>query len=103
MTISSQLKLTPAQKRFLEKFDLYTGRGALPREYHSLRDSWKIQHRTMNWCMREGLLVKKGVSSKTGNPEFVVSPDVRTALGLSSRPIMYQFIRRRRRRSSVSV
>lgn len=101
--MTSQLKLTPAQKRFLEKFDLYTGRGALPQEYQDLRDAWRIQHRTMNWCQRTGLLVKKGTSVKTGNPEFVVSPDVRQALGLPERPISFNFMRRRRKRSSCAV
>ena len=99
----SQLKLTPAQKRFLEKFDLYTNRGALPQEYQDLRDAWKIQHRTMNWCQRTGLLVKKNCSAKTGNAQFIVSPEAREALGLPKKPISFDFMRRRRRRTSSAI
>lgn len=93
----TQLQLTPAQRRFIEEFDVYTRRGTEPREYNSLRDSWKIQHRTMNACRRSGLLVKRGVSSDGESPTFVINPELREALGLRPRIFVSKVLRPRKR------
>ena len=90
--MSCQIRLTPAQRRFIEKFDLYTAFGADPKEYHSLSDTWHIQHRTMNWCYRAGILKRV----LTGNePMFIVDPALRQLLGLPNRKInMERFMKR---------
>lgn len=90
-------RLTPAQRRFIEEFDIYTRRGTEPREYQSLRDLWHIQHRTMNWCQRMGLLARRGISEKTGNPVFVVNPEVREELGLRKPVFKTKLLRPRKR------
>jgi|GEM_PF-3104031 len=79
MTSSSQLKLTPAQRRFLERFDAYTSFGNTPREYLSLREEWHVQHRTMNWCYRKGFLKK---ATSANQVAFIVDPEKREALSL---------------------
>lgn len=91
------LKLTPAQKKFVQEFDVYTRRGTEPREYSSLRNSWRIQHRTMNACRREGLLVARGICSKTGNPMFVINPELRDSLGLRRQIFVCKILRPRKR------
>ena len=91
-------RLTPAQRRFIEEFDIYTRRGTEPREYRSLRDLWHIQHRTMNWCQRMGLLARKGIS-KTGDPVFVVNPEKRDELGLRKPVFKAKLLRPRKRLS----
>jgi len=95
----NQLKLTPAQRRFIEDFDAYTRKGTEPREYQSLRDQWKIQHRTMNWCYRTGILKRCGIEKKTGNPAFIVSPELRDQLGLAKRVFKTGVLRPRKRLS----
>lgn len=85
--MSPQIRLTPAQRRFIEQFDLYTAFGADPKEYQSLRDLWRIQHRTMNWCMRTGILKRISFSKTTGDPKFVINPELRQMLGLPERKI----------------
>ena len=95
----TSLRLTPAQKRFIEEFDIYTRRGTEPREYQSLRDLWRIQHRTMNWCQRMGLLARRGVSKQTGNPVFVVNPEKREELGLRTPVFKTKLFRPRKRLS----
>jgi len=74
----SNLKLTPAQKNFIERFDAYTANGANPRDYRHLREEWGVQHRTMNWCHRSGLIKKAAGESSL----FVVNPEKRRELGL---------------------
>jgi len=107
------IRLTPAQRRFLEQFDLYTAFGQDPKEYHSLRDIWHIQHRTMNWCHKVGILQQVSISKTTGNPKFIINPALRALVGLPARKInMERFtnkapkiikcnISRRRRKSAV--
>lgn len=82
--MSPQIRLTPAQRRFIEQFDLYTAFGADPKEYQSLRDLWRIQHRTMNWCHRMGILKYIPTGSEA---TFVVNPEFRQLLGLPNRKI----------------
>jgi hypothetical protein len=91
------LQLTPAQRRFIDEFDIYTRRGTEPREYGSLRDSWRVQHRTMNACRREGLLIQKGICQKTGNPTFIINPEFRDSLGLRRQIFVAKIFRPRRR------
>jgi len=93
----TNLRLTPAQRRFIEEFDIYTRRGTEPQEYQSLRDLWSVQHRTMNWCQRMGLLSRRGISSKTGNPVFVVNPEKREELGLRKPVFKAKLLRPRKR------
>lgn len=90
-------RLTPAQRRFIEEFDIYTHRGTEPREYRSLRDLWRVQHRTMNWCQRMGLLARSGISKQTGNPVFVVNPEKRVELGLQKQIFKTKTLRPRKR------
>ena len=92
-------QLTPAQKRFIEQFDCYTRRGTIPQEYQSLRDQWHVQHRTMNFCRRAGLLKPCGVEAKTGNTTFVVNPELREALGLAKQVFKSRLLRPRKRLS----
>jgi hypothetical protein len=84
MSTSPQIRLTPAQRRFIEKFDLYTAFGADPKEYQSLRDLWHIQHRTMNWCHRVGILKCVPTGSES---TFIVNPALRKLLNLPDRKI----------------
>lgn len=93
-------RLTPAQRRFIEEFDIYTRRGTEPREYRSLRDLWRVQHRTMNWCQRMGLLARRGIS-KTGDPIFVVNPEKRDELGLRKPVFKTKLLRPRKRLSRI--
>jgi len=97
----TQLKLTPAQQRFIEEFDVYTRRGTDPKEFRPLRDLWKMQHRTMNWCHRNGLLAKRGMSNQTGNPIYVVNPELRIQLGLRTPVFKARFLRPRKRLSAT--
>lgn len=76
----TKLNLTPAQKRFLARFDSHTMHGAIPRETRRLREEWKIQDRTVNTCRRLGLLKKVG--STTEEFLFIVNPNKRDLLGL---------------------
>jgi hypothetical protein len=93
-------RLTPAQRRFIEEFDIYTRRGTEPREYRSLRDLWRVQHRTMNWCQRMGLLARRGIS-RTGDPIFVVNPEKRDELGLRKPVFKTKLLRPRKRLSRI--
>jgi len=78
--------------RFIEQFDLYTAFGADPKDYYSLRDLWRIQHRTMNWCHRTGILKRISVN---GDSRFIVNPTLRQMLGLPDRKInMERFMER---------
>jgi len=91
------LRLTPAQRRFIKEFDSYTRMGSEPKEYQSLRDLWHIQHRTMNWCQRMGLLARRGVSKQTGLPVFVVNPEKREELGLQKQIFRTKLLSPRKR------
>jgi hypothetical protein len=74
-----KMKLTPAQKSFIERFYAYTAYGSRPRDYKPLGDRWGVQHRTMNWCRREGLIKKIDI----GNWDlFVVDLEKARAMGL---------------------
>jgi len=98
----TQVRLTPAQRRFIEEFDVYTRRGTEPREFRSLNQSWNIQHRTMNYCQRLGLLTSRGVCPKTGNALFVINPQLREELGLRKQVFVAKILRPRRRLSRIA-
>jgi len=51
----------------------------------------------MNWCQRMGLLSRRGISSKTGNPVFVVNPEKREELGLRKPVFKAKLLRPRKR------
>ena len=72
----SQVRLTPAQKRFIERFDSYTSQGLNPRDFKPLREEWRIQSRTMNQCYRMGVLKKADYC------KYIVDPEKRAELGL---------------------
>lgn len=95
-------QLTPAQKRFIEQFDCYTRRGTIPQEYQSLRDQWRVQHRTMNFCRRIGILKACGREAVTGNTTFVINPELRDALGLSKQIFKSRLLRPRKRLSRTA-
>lgn len=73
------IKLTPAQKNFIERFDAYTLNGRAPKDFRHLREEWRVQSRTMNWCHKMGLIKK---TSQEGMSLFVVNPQKRIELGL---------------------
>lgn len=95
-------QLTPAQRRFIEQFDSYTLQGTTPQEYYSLRGEWRIQHRTMNFCRRIGILKACGKKPGTEMTTFVINPELREALGLSRPVFESRLLRRRRSLSSVT-
>lgn len=97
----TQGKLTPAQRRFVEQFDSYTQYGSDPKDFRPLGELWQVQHRTMNWCLRTGI-IKKAITDN-GNG-FIVNPDARESLGLTpTRIIQTKTFKIRKRLVRISI
>lgn len=77
----TSVKLTQAQKRFIELFDLYTMQGLNPLDYRLVQKKIKIQFRTINQCRRLGLIKKANKDSE----KFIVNPKWKEKLGLSAK------------------
>lgn len=97
MAQATALRLTPAQRRFVEVFDKLTQYGIKPADFRSLREELRIQSRTMNYCYRLGLI------KKTAKDQYIVDPSKRTELGLSAEPSPIKTIRIKPRKRVVRI
>lgn len=98
--VMNQIRVTEARKRFLQAFDHYTNWGTNPHTLDNTAEYFGTQHRTINWCKRNGLVVAGGLPGT-----YVVAMAARKLFGLQERPNTENLLIRRRirRRSSASA
>jgi len=97
MSQATCIRLTPAQRRFVELFDRFTQRGIKPADFRSLREELRIQSRTMNFCYRAGLI------KKTAKDQYIVDPAKRIELGLEQSPSLVKTIKIKPRKRIVRI
>lgn len=90
------IRITPARERFLVDFDRYTNNGRNPHTLDGVWKEFKTQCRVVNYCKRNGLLAKSGLSET-----YIVSLEAKRLAGIVTASLDTIVRRRTKKRSSA--
>lgn len=98
------VRITPARERFLTEFNQYTANGRNPHTLDGLWKEFKTQPRVINYCRRNGLLVKSAFDDT-----YVVSLEAKRLAKIATETMknvsnsLDSIVRRRSRKRSSAM